>query len=518
MDWPIERMGPAAITFPNQREYARTAIQSFSLSAKERCIYTHSGWRKVGDRWIFLHGGGAIGGDGPVSDIDVRLIGPMRHFNLCLPSGIEQLASAVKASLRLLRLGPPAISYPLLAATCRAVFGEADFAMHLVGETGAFKSELAALYQQHFGPTMSRLNLPSSWSSTGNSLEVLAFQAKDALLVIDDFAPQGSASDVARYHAAADRVFRAAGNHAGRGRLDSTAKLRESKPPRALILSTGEDIPRGQSVRARIIILELLKGAIRANVLTECQTDARAGLYTMAMGAFLQWFAGRYEEVRAAFERLVSKYRSLALLDAAHARTPEIVANLQAAFELYLDSAVYAGALVASERVRLASACWEALSETAAAQAKHQAATEPTARFLALLRECLTSGRAHLQTTKAGVPDRSPESCGWRFDNQSWKSQGACIGWVDGENIYLEPTVAYGVIQMMARDMNEPFETSPQILKKRLSEKGLLASVEPKHETLTVRRSIAGSTKSVLCFLRSTLLPEAPDDEDDDDR
>jgi hypothetical protein len=170
------------------------------------------------------------------------------------------------------------------------------------------------------------------------------------------------------------------------------------------------------------------------------------------------------------------------------------------------------------ERDRLAAGCWEALCQNAAAQAKHQAATEPTERFLALLRACLTSGRAHLQTTKAGRPEQSPESCGWRLDNQNWKSQGDCIGWVDGEDIYLEPTAAYRVIQMMARDMNEPFETSEQTLKKRLFEKRLLASVEAKHETLTVRRTIAGSKMPVLHFLRSTLLQEASDDEDNDVR
>jgi hypothetical protein len=38
MDWPLEQMGPAAITFPNQKEYARTAIQSFSLTAEERQV------------------------------------------------------------------------------------------------------------------------------------------------------------------------------------------------------------------------------------------------------------------------------------------------------------------------------------------------------------------------------------------------------------------------------------------------------------------------------------------------
>jgi hypothetical protein len=154
----------------------------------------------------------------------------------------------------------------------------------------------------------------------------------------------------------------------------------------------------------------------------------------------------------------------------------------------------------------------------AAAQAKHHVANEPTARFLDLVRAAITSGRAHFQTTDAGRPEHSPEWCGWRFDSQTWKSQGDCIGWVGGDDIYLEPTSAYRMTQIMARDMNEPFATSPQTLKKRLFEKGLLASVEAKRQTLTVRRVIAGSTTSVLHFSRNTFLPEAPDDEDSDDR
>jgi len=120
--------------------------------------------------------------------------------------------------------------FPVTGCVLPAVIGGADFAIHVAGETGSFKSELAALHQQHFGAGMDRVHLPGAWSSTGNSIEALAFHAKDALLVIDDFAPHGNSTDVARYHAAADRVFRAAGNQAGRGRLDSTANLREPKP------------------------------------------------------------------------------------------------------------------------------------------------------------------------------------------------------------------------------------------------------------------------------------------------
>jgi hypothetical protein len=512
MDWPIEQMGPAAITFPNQRDYARTAIQSDSLTAKERCIYTHTGWRNVDGLWLFLHAGGAISGTGDRSGVEVRLAGPMSRFELRSVSQPEALLSAVIASLKLAELAPPSISFPLLAATYRAVLGEADFAVHLAGETGAFKSELAALHQQHFGAGLDRLHLPGSWSSTGNALEALAFHAKDTLLVIDDFAPQGNPNDVARYHAAADRVFRAAGNRAGRGRLDSTAKLREAKPPRALILSTGEDIPRGHSVRARLLILEIATGAIKSGPLTECQRDAQSGLYAGAMAGFLKWLAHNYEDLRTSFGQRVSEYRATALQNAAHARTPEIVSNLRAGFELFLAFAEDCGAIIHAEREALSSRCWVALLDSAAAQAKHHAATEPTRQFIATLRTLLTSGRGHLATPSGGQPDRAPGSCGWRCDADHWTPRGDRIGWVDCEDVYLDGKAAYRLVQAAGRDSGEVLAVTEQTLKKRLREKNLLASIDHNRETLTVRKRIEGSSKDVLHIHRSVLLPDEPDD------
>src|SRR6185436_13476176 len=112
---------------------------------------------------------------------------------------------------------------------------------------------LAALAQQHYGAGMDSRHLPASWSSTGNSLEGLAFAAADALLVVDDFAPGGTTADVARMHREADRLLRAQGNRSGRMRMRADATLRPPKPPRGIILSTGEDVPRGQSLRARLL-------------------------------------------------------------------------------------------------------------------------------------------------------------------------------------------------------------------------------------------------------------------------
>ena len=521
MDWTIEQMGPTAINFPNQRDYARAAIQANSMTAEERRIHTHTGWRKVDGRWMFLHAGGAICGTGAVSDVSVRLSGSMSRYELRLPGGPEALASAVKASLRLVEMGSPSISFPLLAATYRAVFGEADFALHLTGETGAFKSELAALYQQHFGAAMNRLHLPGAWSSTGNALETMAFHAKDALFVIDDFAPQGSSADIARYHAAADRVFRAAGNHAGRARLDSSARLREPKPPRALVLSTGEDIPRGQSVRAQApdsgaCQRRHQRPAILPNARKMHGTAATPKPWVASCNG---WLAGtRRRGTRSTGRSLNIGPPPCAI--SAHARTPEIVANLQAGFEMYLEFCVASGALGGAERDDLKKQCWEALRAAATAQAKHQAATEPTARFLESLRACLSSGRAHLQSREGTMPERMPGACGWRSTSTgNWSPLGDCVGWVEGDAIYLESTAAYRVVQTAGRDVGEQLAVTEQTLRKRLHEKGLLASVDEKRrdsDSSAIHRRILQSTSCTFCEARS--CRKEPDDEDNHDR
>jgi hypothetical protein len=99
MNWPIERMGATAITFPNQHQYARTAIQSLSIMAEERYIYVHTGWRKVGGRWLFLHAEGAICAAGLVSDAKVQLSGALGRYALSLPADADLLVSAVRASV-----------------------------------------------------------------------------------------------------------------------------------------------------------------------------------------------------------------------------------------------------------------------------------------------------------------------------------------------------------------------------------------------------------------------------------
>src|SRR5208283_2541969 len=153
----------------------------------------------------------------------------------------------------LLETAPEEVTWPLVAAIWRAPITGADFGVQIVGPTGSGKSELAALCQQHFGKELDSRHLPGSWSSTANALEAIGFLAKDTLLVVDDFIPQGSQSDVDRAHRDADRLFRGQGNNSGRSRCNRDGTPKEGKSPRGLIASTGEESPRGHSLNARIL-------------------------------------------------------------------------------------------------------------------------------------------------------------------------------------------------------------------------------------------------------------------------
>jgi hypothetical protein len=305
--------------------------------------------------------------------------------------------------------------------------------------------------------------------------------------------------DVAKYHAAADRILRAAGNNQGRGRLSSDARLREHKPPRGLIIATGEDLPKGQSIRGRTFMLEIEQGDIDATALTKCQADAVSGAYAHAMAGFIRAIAVRYDKIQAEYPALLAELRDKATR--AHARTPAIVGELFVGFQLFLKFAVDAGAITDGERKRLAECCWKALQKVARSQRVRQEASEPAHHFLELLRAAILSGDAHVCDLKGGLPADAAK-WGWHMvetgESPRWIPGGKCIGWLEGASLYLEPTASYAVAQEIGRRTGEPLVVSEMTLRKRLSEKGLLTRVDAARDTRTVRKSVQGRETPVL--------------------
>jgi hypothetical protein len=474
------------------------AIQQLSQPGlRERVVYTHLGWREIAGAWYFLHAGGAISAIGPVDNIEVQADG---HLKYCVLPDVHDLPTAVRASLRFLEVAPPRIAYPLLAGVYRAPLSEfapATVALFLAGETGSRKSAVTGVAQAHFGAHFSDgKSFIANWSSTGNSIERLAFLAKDIICTIDDFVIKGGSNDIQRLQRTADQLIRGQGNRAGRGRLRADATLRPEMHPRGLILASGEVTPEGKSLSARMLVVDIGTTDVKNEVLTLLQHDARDGLLAEAMSGYVQWLARRVSAMR---EKLPAEQETLrAQVAANHARTSENMAQLFLGLRTFLDFAVDLGVLTQEQSDKHQELAWGVFREQAIAQDRQIKSEDPIEHFFFLLKTVLTSGnRGHLLTRSENRPNAAT-SLGWKehiSERQSgdgetyqivdWRPSGDVLGWIEGDELYLESHATYAAIKKLATENNLPMPIPVNQLGKRLKERKLLRSTRAPDETKT---------------------------------
>ncbi len=121
------------------------------------------------------------------------------NYVLPAPPEGEELVGAVRSSLACLDVASDRITFPVIASAYRAALGAATFSIHIVGASGQGKSQLAALAQQHFGAPMDADHPPAAWGDTALAILTLAFFAKDAVLLVDDFVLKGNAAEQQNY-------------------------------------------------------------------------------------------------------------------------------------------------------------------------------------------------------------------------------------------------------------------------------------------------------------------------------
>lgn len=501
MGWVGRTWGSRAIVSAGMgaKDRLREAIQRLSPDTVRRREFTHPGWRRIDGAMHFLHAGGAIGAGGAVSVDQVRLSGAAGRLRLPDPPEGEALRDAVRTALGVRDVAPDRITAPLLGMVYRAPLNAvryADLAGWLTGPTGAGKSELSAVAQAHFGD-FDRLSLPASWAATPNYLERVAFDFKDCLLTIDDFAPSGSTVDVARLHATAERVIRGAGNAAGRGRMNADGSLRPDYQPRALILGTGEDVPKGQSIRARTVVMEAEPGDVDWARLAAYQVEEGRAALPLAMAGYLRWLAGRFEALRDELPALVARFRRELVAAGRHARTPEAIANLAVGWFLWLRFAHEVGALSREESEAAWGRAWQALAALACDQMAYHADEDPAERFVALFRSAIASGAAHVASPNGGEPI-DPAAWGWRFrvvgaglsERSEWQPCGVRVGWLAGDDLYLDPAASYAAAQRLGTSGAGGLTVSARTVHKRLHQAGYLRTVDQARGRLTVRVSL----------------------------
>jgi hypothetical protein len=503
--WALDALGHGAIVYPGRSnaEWALVAIQQHSSElgpVSKRHVYGHTGWRETDAGPVYLHARGAIGASGAVDGVETRLEGAFERFELPDPPQGDAERDAVCASLRLLELAPDRVMVPLLGATYRAVLGRCDFVVFLLGRTGIFKTELAALAQQHFGAGFTAKALPHSWLSTPNAIGEAMFRAKDTVLVVDDFKPEGNTRDHDQMHRSAAQVLRGAGNSAGRNRLGRDGRLRPERPPRCLLLSTGEELPRGESVRGRAVVIDLEPDEVDVAALTSAQKHAREALSAQAMAGYLRWLAGlgmpEFDKRRRA---IVEELASTLGADGVHRRSAPAIAELGAGLRLFLEYAEEAGACSRTELAAYSARITKALDEVCRRQREHQAEESPYRRFLGDLRTALVLGMAHLAGVEHGdgPPPVGKEALGWWQDGYGLPvAKGSRAGWADAEFAYLDPDAALTAAERVASGQGRSLGLSSKGLGKELNRAGVLTRTDPARGNV-VRKQVGGVRKNV---------------------
>jgi hypothetical protein len=477
MGWVTGAWGVRAVVSAGQgaRDHLRAAIQTLS-NASSRTVFKHTGWREHSGSWAYLFHGGAVG----ANDVAVELEPPLDR--VVLPSEPADLVEAVGWSVRLLECGPDSVTIALLGAIYEAPLSfvmSPDFAVWLVGPSGSLKSELAALAQRHFG-RFDRKTLPATWTSTENALEARLFALKDVLAVVDDYAPLTDARAQTDLERRAQRVLRGVGNRAGRGRLRADLTAHPDRPPRGLVLCTGEDLPPGPSIQARLVVVPVDRDRLNLAAVTALQANAHR--LPHAMRGYIEWLRPQLAELKESLPLERERVRCELHRIGSHLRQAESLAHLYVGFDLFLTFAESVGALASDRAIDLRRRALDALRAIGEGQGQQLVELDPAERFLTVLGTLLLQRRVALVAKDADPdPDRAE-----------------FIGWRDGEFAYLLPAAVRRQIASFLRESGEHWPHTATALNQALVRRGVLAlSPDGRAETL-VRVGAAGDRRRVL--------------------
>ena len=305
--------------------------------------------------------------------------------------------------------------------------------------------------------------------------------------------------------------------------------------PRGTVLSTGEADPSRRSALGRMLTVRFTRDTVDVAILSRCQRDAAAGRYARAMAAYIRWLAapGMLAATRAELRLLVERIAGAVRADPAnrdvHPRHPAAVAELVAAYTLFLRFAGEAGGVPQRTAEASLATVRGGLIELMRDQAEAHRESDPACRFVALLKAGLGSERYHLQDADSDhAPEPFAAACGWHKD---WLYQGneqgqmldwrippnsRRVGYIDLKErlVYLDPELAKEVAHTMGRAAGQPFEHAGNIARDLNEAKMIKTSVEAGKVRLTPHKRIRGVKDRYLTIRLDCLFGEAGGVED----
>ena len=454
---------------------------------QEKTIYTHTGFRKIGDKLCYLHHGGLIGN---AENVETDLSGDKLQ-QYCFTNKTFDIKESIRMSLSFLEIADYSITMPILATVYLAPLKSllsindilADFILFIQGQSGTRKSSLTAVALSHFGK-FNRDNFPCSFRDTLNSIEKKAFILKDSLNVIDDYNPENVSSkklDIV------EKAFSMYGDRAGRTRMSQDGQtLREPYIARGLCIVTGEMLPEvAQSRIARSLVLSIKPDSIILSKLSELQDNTEELAYCMMN--YISWIIENENSViEYAKNTFKNSQRSRNLSNEVHGRTKEIANILPIGFTLFTLFAKQQGVLSDDEKNKLDNKIIEVLNNLVEEQTQEVKELKPVEMFYSAIEELISAPSIRITNIKTNFDIGAGKDVGYYDD--------------DKKRLYLYPNIIYNEI---SRFYNGKFPVPANTLWRYMSEEGLLYQNDKKR--YKVARTVFGKQKYVIDIDASSL-------------
>lgn len=452
--WIPNLWGTDPIIHGSVRDHAPVleCLQTTGLDAPTVKTYSHTGWTQIDNKWGFLNASGVAGMSDECGEVTAsHVVLPPNLMRYNIPSSCPE-AKAIVAYQHLenfLHAADLSATAPLTAALFLAPLRtllNLDLCVFLVGKTGTRKSSLIAAALSFYGKDFTRNSLPESFQSTANSVERTAFIAKDLPLAVDNFVPalvQNGGQQIL------SRIAHSVGDGAGRGRLNRGGMGQAySKPPRALLLLTGEEGAYGESTAARFYTVQLTDQTVNDSVLARVQDAAVRDETRWLSAHYLAWLAPQLDDptfaetLRALYQRELAELR---VNTGGHRRLPEQEAWIRVGLSLAEGSHPRGGWVKGSLAASVSVSLDAVRQERVAAHRETSTSYKVLSGLLALV----TRGRAYGCDPDAGtIPSVHPNMFGWtRFGSRTSMNAVACM-WISNRykkgswTLMVDPTVA----------------------------------------------------------------------------
>ncbi|WP_326512264.1 hypothetical protein [Clostridium intestinale] len=430
--------------------------------------YDMIGWRFVKGKYVYLHGGGAIGMNN--SNIKGEINKIIEINNSLNPY------DALKNSLTLIDMSRnkgktvPLFLYAHLSVltqlfiSCNA---RPQFTLWIYGVSGSMKTSISKVFFNLFNRSSNK-EISSTFKDTQSVVEIKAFEAKDSVLLVDDYHPTTSSTEKKSMEGLASHILRMYGDGITKGRATKNMEKQREYPPRGICVITGEDVLGGESTVARYVGIEVTREDYDTNILRYHQDNPL--IFSTHMYHFINWVSCNYQHIKSQIDSKFAQHRNDGVDFFRHKRFGECLAIFNLISDIFLKYCCSIGYLDSYSAGLIANDWNDVIIDTIKLHEDNSTNQDPAIMYLIAIDELIRSNRCILLEV-----------------GQTSSTRANIIGYRDDSYYYLIPETSYNNVKSFWKNQGVEFPIGKESTHKALDKLNVIETVM---ESGKVRRTV----------------------------